>query len=149
NYSGSITWGSTTLSGGSVFVAKLDPSGNVLWARSASGNTTSGMYGMATDASGNTYVGGYFDGGSINFGTYTLFNSATWHSFLVKYDASGTVVWAKDAGGNGNQVQAIAVDASNRVFICGIYQNTTCTIGSTTLTSSGDNDGYIAELDGA
>jgi len=148
NYSGaSITWGSTTLSGGGVYVCKMDTSGNVLWAQTCTGNTTCGISGMATDPEGNTYIGGYFDGSSITFGSYTLHSTGTWHSYLAKYDASGNVAWAVDGGGNGNQVQAIALNPNGNVYICGIYQNTTCTIGSTTLQSDGDNDSYIAELD--
>ena len=70
NYSGaSITWGSTTLSGGGVYVCKMDTSGNVLWAQTCTGNTTCGISGMATDPAGNTYIGGYFDGSSITFGS--------------------------------------------------------------------------------
>ena len=67
SFQGSATFGSTTLtsSGGSdIFIAKLDSSGNWLWAKNAGGTGADIGNGIAVDADGNSYVTGYFEGSS-------------------------------------------------------------------------------------
>ncbi len=84
-----------------MFVVKYDASGNVVWAKSAGGTSNDIGNGIAVDASGNSYVTGYFVSPTITFSTTTLTNasSGTSDMFVVKYDASGNVVWARSAGG--------------------------------------------------
>jgi hypothetical protein len=74
-----FTLGSVTLTkigGSDAFVAKLDASGTVLWAKNFGG---SGAYaygqGIAVDNSGNVYLGGSFE--SANLTTPALTKSAT------------------------------------------------------------------------
>jgi len=57
--------------------------------------------------------------------------------------------WVKDAGGTStDQGMAIKVDDSGNSYVAGIFYDTT-TIGTTTLTSSGQRDFFIAKLDAA
>lgn len=56
---------------GNIFLTKYDASGNVAWAQSSGGTSIQGAQSVASDASGNVYVTGYFSG-SIAFGTTTL-----------------------------------------------------------------------------
>ena len=61
---------------------------NYLWAKSAGGTSYDWGYSVATDASGNCFVTGYFYSSSITFGSYTL-NNAGVHNpdiFLAKLD---------------------------------------------------------------
>src|ERR1035437_9982771 len=79
------------------------------WARSGDGtNIITPNYeegtSITTDAFGNVYMVGYFPTSTITFGSTTLINdsSGTRDIFIVKYDQSGNVIWAKSAGGTGN-----------------------------------------------
>lgn len=108
-----------------IVVAKLDPNGNVLWAKSAGGRT-GGDHGaaIACDAKGNTYVAGFFKDsatfdrigvGAISKGLFTM--------FLAKYDNVGTCLWAKAIGGSNYQSQTegigLDVDSKGNVYVAG------------------------------
>src|SRR3989442_619271 len=76
---------------------------NWQWAKSAGGNGNDNTSAAVADAYGNIYVVGGFTSNQITFGTTSLTNSCVCSSdlFLVKYDPSGNVIWAKSAGGIG------------------------------------------------
>ena len=99
-----ITFGTTVLTnagGNDMFIVKYDPSGNVLWAKSAGGTSGAGGNSCTTDASGNIIATGYFTSPTITFGTTVLTNANAGSSdiFIVKYDSGGNVLWAKSEGG--------------------------------------------------
>lgn len=61
HFIGTAIFGSTTLISSSseysdVYVGKMDPNGNWLWAKKAGGTSTDEGYGIYTDGSGNSYV---------------------------------------------------------------------------------------------
>ncbi len=141
-YSPTITFGTFTLTNGGnagdcdIFIVKYDSSGTVLWAKSAGGTSNDYGYSVATDASGNVLVTGYFYSPTITFGTFTLTNTGSADIFIVKYDASGTVLWAKSAGGTDeDEGYGIATDASGNVLATGYFTSPTITFGSFTLTN--------------
>ena len=156
--SSTITFGSTTLTnhgGIDFYLVKYDASGNVLWANGATGASNDGGYNVNVDASGNVYVVGSSNSATLTFGTTALTLHGYDDVFLVKYDASGNVLWAKGPGGSGNDIgESISVDPSGNVYITGYYTSATMVIGTTTLTntsgaasSSGTNDFFIAKYD--
>src|SRR5262249_55648559 len=65
------TFGTLTLSnagtGPDAFLAKVDPSGNVIWARPFGLNQHQSAVAVAVDGSGNVYAGGTFSG-TLSFG---------------------------------------------------------------------------------
>ncbi|HWY98596.1 MAG TPA: SBBP repeat-containing protein, partial [Bacteroidia bacterium] len=152
---GSITLGSFTLTNtGSwdMFVAKYDPSGNVLWAKSAGGNNNVVGEGVATDNAGNVYVVGCFESSSLTFGSTTLTDAgSSYNIFLVKYDANGNVAWAKSAGDGSNTDNGIGVATDNdgNIFITGYFQNSTITFGTFTLTNTAYQNAFIVKYNGA
>ncbi len=92
-----ITLGFITLAAtgtSDIFVAKYDPGGNVIWAKSAGGSVgdESGGLSIALDTLGNTYItgafgngnGSYYGGDTLTFGTTTLINSGLCNTFIAK-----------------------------------------------------------------
>src|SRR5688572_21665726 len=69
------------------------------WAKSVGGANEDYGQSTSTDASGNVYVTGRFWSSSLVFGSDTLINEGGYDIFVVKYSASGNVLWAKRAGG--------------------------------------------------
>ena len=148
----SAIFGTTTLtsSGGSdIFVAKLDSSGNWLWAKQAGGTDYDDGYGIVVDINGNSYVTGIFYSSNCSFGSTTLTSSGGSDIFVAKLDINGNWLWAKQAGGtSGDSGNGIAVDANGNSYITGGFKES-ATFGTTTLTSSGyyDYDIFVTKLD--
>jgi len=156
--SDSITFASTTLIktsgfGYDIFIAKYNPNGDVLWAKSAEGIMNDLAVSVSTDDKGNVYVTGYF-WSSITFGSTTLINAGTnsYDIFLVKYDSSGNVLWAKSAGGAGDdKTNSVSTDAGGNVYVAGSFGSSFITFGSTTLINAdpaGHLDIFITKYDG-
>jgi len=144
----SITFGTTTLTKVGTFdffIVKYDAGGNVLWAKGAGGTKDDVGQSIATDANGNVFVTGYFYSPSITFGTITLMNSSIADDiFVVKYDASGNVLWAKSEGGTGyDDGKSIATDANGNVFVTGYFYSLSITFGTTTLMNVGTSIGSL------
>jgi Beta-propeller repeat len=81
--------------------------------------------GIATDASGNVYVTGYFSG-TATFGALPPINSIGFSDiFIVKYNNLGVAQWVQKAGGTSfTTAQKIAVDASGNVYVTGYFAGT-------------------------
>ncbi|KAA9325025.1 SBBP repeat-containing protein [Adhaeribacter soli] len=151
-FSGNAVFGTTNLtgSGGSnVFVAKYDPSGNLLWVKRGGGTGVDIGRGIAVDASGNSYVIGYFSG-TATFGSTTLTSSGNSDVFVAKYDANGNLLWVRKTGGGTewDYGTAIALDGSGNSYITGYFSGN-ATFGSSSFTSRGSNDIFIAKYDAA
>ena len=116
------------------------------WAiKDAAGGASTG-YDMATDASGNSYVTGYF-GGTFTIGATTLTAAGGDDIFTAKLDPAGALLWLVSGGGTGNdEGQSLVVDGSGNVFVLG-YMNGTCNFGSTSLTSNGAEDIFLVKYD--
>lgn len=154
----SITFGSTTLtnatfSSWNMFLVKYDASGNVLWVKGAGGSNGNGANSVSTDASGNVYVVGYFTSPTIAFDSFVLtkVNPSQGYPdvFIVKYNANGNVLWAKNAGGNmADDASSIATDNTGNIYVTGSFSSDTLIIGSDTLCGN-NKDVFIAKYDTA
>ena len=145
-----VTFGTTTLTNagiGNIFIVKYDSNGNVIWAKSAGGIASDYANSVATDATGNIYITGFFSSSSITFGTTTLTNAGNTDIFIAKYDINGNVICAKSAGGASNdQGNSVATDANGSTYITGRFASPSITFRTTTLTNLGTYDVFIAKL---
>ncbi|UCE07052.1 MAG: T9SS type A sorting domain-containing protein, partial [bacterium] len=129
-------------------VAKYDGSGNVQWANQAGGSDTDSGFSVSSDKSGNIVATGWFSG-SASFGSTILTSAGQTDIFIVQYDALGSLQWVKRAGGTSfDLAYSIATDKFNRFVITGRFSGS-ATFGSTTLTSAGENDIFVAKYDGS
>ena len=99
------------------------------------------------------YLTGYF-GNSTNpnlvIGTETLHNYSpgTTDIFLAKYDSTCSFLWARQAGGNGNDyATAINVAKSGNVYIAGSFESTTASFGTNELVNSATTNLFFATYD--
>lgn len=111
-----------------------------IWAKNGLQNDEARGYSIASDTSGNIYVTGDFWSVSITFDTITLNSKGDTDIFIVKYNSSGKVIWAKSAGGNGYDHSAsIATDKNGNVYITGKFYSDTMNISGTVLINSNSN----------
>jgi hypothetical protein len=145
---GSATFGATMLSsigGMNVFVAKLDASGDWMWSVSGGAGSSDSSWGVAVDTQGTVYISGVFEG-SAEFGTTTLTAQGMKDVFVACLDAGGGWRWAVGAGGaDCEECYALAVDSNHQIYTTGYFDGS-ATFGTTTITTQGDFDVFIAKL---
>ncbi|MES2933900.1 MAG: InlB B-repeat-containing protein [Pseudomonadota bacterium] len=129
-----------------VFAAKLDASGNVLWAKNFGGSGAE-LYGMAMaiDSGGNVVVSGLSCGASPT--TPALTKIGNCDAFVIRLNASGAITWAKNFGGSGASAyaRAIAVDGSGNVVVAGNFEGASLTTPA--LSKIGIQDAFAIKLD--
>lgn len=133
-----------------IFVAQYSPSGNLNWIRTAGGYT--GDYATCVATDGNyVYVAGEIEGdnATIKFpgSPITIKCKSSNDVFLAKYTVSGTLLWAREAGGwDYEKALGITYDNSGNVIICGAFRGAS-TFGYKTIYGSGENDIFVAKYD--
>lgn len=98
-----------------VFVAKFDPTGTALWAKSGGATTSLEVgEGVVVDRLGHCYVTGMFST-TATFDTHTVLGGAE-AGFLVKYGSDGSVVWARNA--ETGWPKAVTLDPDMNPVLC-------------------------------
>lgn len=85
------------------FIAKYNPSGILLWVKSAISDQNSIAMQVETDASCNVFVRTYCEGSNISFENFSLLPHKgnyiqSYHFMVVKYDPKGKEQWATYGG---------------------------------------------------
>ncbi len=151
--SNTITLTKTALETG-TFLAKLDTNWNALWVRPHGGR-------LAVDPNGGLYVASSFST-NITLGTgessAMLTNVGLADICLAKYETDGRLLWARSAGGTGDDSPIdLGVDGNGNVFVAGDFggwefgiKRTHATFGegdtAVTLWSVGDAGGNLSGL---
>ncbi|MDP4282542.1 MAG: T9SS type A sorting domain-containing protein, partial [Bacteroidota bacterium] len=68
--------------------------------------------------------------------------------FLVKYNAFGTVLWARNEGGTNDDIgYSVVSDASGNIYMTGYFSYDTITVGPYTLPNAGSIDMLVVKYD--
>jgi len=136
SFSNEINFGDIMLTAPGVnapFVAKIDTSGSLIWAKQFGGTSYSSGIGITTDSSGNVYSTGTFSG-VATFDYFTLDSGNSPDIFVLKQDYNGEVLWVTQFGEtNISGSQSIIVDTQGSVYTIGYFRNN-ITIGNINLT---------------
>jgi len=140
---------------GSVMVATNAPPA----AGVAAAGTTTTVFAIDTDATGNVAIAGQFHSATSNyltFGGTNLASAGSSDAFVVKFDHLLVPVWAKNWGDSDQQsATGIAFDSRGDLAVVGKF-NSTINIGpagsiltATTQSGTDNSDVFFARLDGA
>jgi type IX secretion system substrate protein/beta-propeller repeat-containing protein len=142
----------------------IDP---LVYATYLGGMTVDYGYGMDVDSFGNVYVAGftYATDYPKTTGAYDESHNGSSDIFVTKFNSSGTdLIFSTYIGGSGNEVaNALALDASNDIYITGYSQsnnypmvnaydqshNGGCDVIVTKLNANGTSLGYSTYLGGS
>ena len=105
------------------FIAKYNPLGVCMWAKSIGGPFSDAAYDIDTDYEGNIYVTGYF-AEFAPFGNVIL-SALGWDDvFLAKYDPDGNVEWALSEGGPSLDLgSGLSVDPLGNIYLTGLFDS--------------------------
>ena len=149
-YTSSMTLGAFTLnSKGSrdVYVAKIDPNGNVMWAVSAGGTGIDRAGELTLDPTGNVFITSNFKG-TMFFGADSLVNNTNQNDgYAAKLDGNGNWLWARAINGPGDDNGvSIEADSAGNLYVGGTFRDTVIA-GAFTLVSQGAEDLFLLKYD--
>ncbi len=121
------------------FIAKISPSGSVLWVKNIATNISFGAQKMGMDADNNIFIQTPFTGTSATVGGTTLYNTDVIGGYgdmlVARYDTAGNVIWAKNFGSTEHDLcTGFAVAGNGDIYMSGLFLGSSLAIGSYTLT---------------
>ena len=146
-FTGSVDFGAGALTSanGSVFVAKLDPTGKALWSKAfpiGGPNLLAPRMMMTTDVAGDVLLGVNLKGDMIDFGGASLAGAV----LVAKLNPSGAVLWSRGFGALGKMsLQGIAAYDGANVLVAGTFQES-LDFGSKTLSTTAAESVFLARL---
>jgi hypothetical protein len=144
----SIHYLKKSIGGYDMFLAKMDPKGNVVWAEGGSPDNKYVRGHAVTVAGDKVYVQGLaYNTVTYKFGDISLASEFNYNSFLAKYNAEdGDIQWVKltKATKYNWPMYKIDTDPESDVYIGGIFYDT-LVVESNILPGSGGTDYYIAK----
>jgi hypothetical protein len=118
---------------GTGFTAKYDSSGNYLWSQAIGGyaynsgslaSSIAGNNSIGVDVDGNSYVVGAYDRCDLKIGSITIPSDQGYDIYMVKYDPSGTILWARAIRGIEQEMaNAVALDKNGYPYMTGYFGN--------------------------
>ena len=151
NFGGVTSTGAGT--GANSALVCYNSSGVPLWARTTTvaGGSSSPFKSVTIDSAGNILTAGYqYGSGSYSYGAGA---SATgsyigYNVSLVKYDSTGTPLWARSTivGANSSQFYSVTTDGTNHVYAVGAQTGATGYTYSPGVTATGDHTGVNAVI---
>lgn len=141
----SISFGGNSLTGSGgvdLFLATLNPSGNLVWQmQTTQGNNSNKVGQIELDALGNIYFGGEINGNGFS-GSSSFFGG-----YMAKVSASGNVIWDKSIAGGDNTIAALSLDGNGYLYITGEHSAPLNLSSSISFTVSGSSDGFLVKYD--
>jgi len=151
-YKDTVIFNPVTLTADSIdnFVVKYDSGGNVLWGRTATENGIAYAEGQAItcDSAGGVYVAGTFID-SLSFGPFKLGTVGLYsQAYVVKYNSTGNVIWAKGSSGYLNNVFVYSISAGRHYdfYLCGTFSDT-INFNGISLTSNNSQPSFLFRFD--
>ena len=144
-FSGSLTFGNTTLTsagGFDAFAAKLGSDGSIVWSQRFGG--TSDEYVYSATFAGNRYAigGAFYD--TIQLSSFQKTSAGDADAFIAELGSNGAPLALRSFGADGwDSVDALGGTASGDLVAGGTFDSTV-DFGGGPIVSAGGQDGYVA-----
>lgn len=157
NYEDSITIGNFTMVDSSsqyslmnTYIAKLDTSGNFIWAKSLRSTLSNSCTLMNTslfvDQNENIFITGRF-AGTLELNDVTIISNGDYDIYMIKMDVNGEILFARSFGNVGyDHGHSIIGDQSGNLYLLGSFEGPNLTLDTITLTSIALNTEFLAKF---
>ncbi|UOK43681.1 MULTISPECIES: T9SS type A sorting domain-containing protein [Flavobacterium] len=128
---------SLTSGSGSLFLAKYESNGTLIWAKKIAGTSfpinaipdSDQSFNLALDSNGDLILSGTFFG-TVDFdpgpAVVTVSPNGSSDVFISKFDSNGNFVWVKNMGGAGSshvRIQSLFLDTNNNIYLGGVFDS--------------------------
>lgn len=128
-----------------IFLAKYNSAGQIQWVKSWGNSGNDKALALVVSPSGDCFLTGYFTS-SVSFGGTTLNSNGSRDVFLLKTNSTGSVQWAKKAGGGGDdKSEGITLDINGNIYLAGCFTNSASFGNGVNVSNSGNYSGFIAK----
>ena len=126
-----------------IFFAKFDPSGNVLWVQTVIG--IGWVTAISTDGFGNLFLAGSFDT-TLNFGATSIYCGHNQGTFIAKYDTFGNLKWATIQNDDyGTSIADAKADMYGNIYVTGNFNGSAAGFGSAVLFNTGTDAANLVQ----
>ncbi|MDI1484647.1 hypothetical protein [Polyangium sp. y55x31] len=131
------------------FVAKLDGTGQPIWARNIASTNALHMRGVCVDPQGNVAVVGDTTGGGINAGGGLKVGTGSMQTFVVSYDAEGNHRFSLVSNGSASAyAKAVACGPDGSIAMVGTFTGN-LTFGGNQINGGGSpGDAFAVKFSG-
>lgn len=103
--------------------------------------------GVAVDGAGNMYLGAVFNN-SMPLGNTNFTSRGENDVLIIKYNAAGSLLWAKQIGSVlDDDLTGLVAETNGNLYLTGTYRDTMTVDGVTLTNASQTNDFFVAKLD--
>jgi hypothetical protein len=127
-----------------ALIASFTPDGKLRWAKSLGGAGPDSGNGIAVDGGGNVYVGGSFSK-QVELDTEPIVAVAGGDAFVARFDADGSLRWAKPFGAKGQDLVIDLAARDEQIVATGVLTGE-ATIGDEVIPAA-HQDGFVAAFD--
>lgn len=135
-----------------IYITKLNPNGNIEWAKTTSTATNDFSFDICTDQNNDVYFTGRFWGNSLTFGSTIIPKSGAVGQtdiFVIKIDASGNDMWGFSipvGGTNLFEGNDISIDQFGNIYTSGYFTSANVSFPPFSISNLGASDVFVAKL---
>jgi hypothetical protein len=138
-----------------ALVARISPTGDVMWAKALGGPYTDRADDVAVDSTGNIVVVGEYRGAKAAFGGEALGQPCVeagnlWapnEIFVAKFSPEGEHIWSMRMGGcDSDYGDAVAIGPDDSIYVGGDFGEDGMHAGSIKVKGAGGKDAYVVRL---
>ncbi|XXX74314.1 hypothetical protein WMF30_42385 [Sorangium sp. So ce134] len=128
-----------------MFIAKLDPSGDHVWSKSANATKAAEALGVAVDGAGNVVVTGSFRE-QVTIGESVRTSAGDKDILVIRLDENGFLQWCEDYGDDADQEGAsVAADLAGNLLVTGFFGGS-IELGDKLRQATGAADAFVIKL---